>query len=845
MKKIYHILILLILSLSGYSQVYQSMPQYGYGPVKRFWVDSTLSIPTVCGVPTLKSYATKQAAIAFDSCNNRFYFYNPKTLAWDTIKGGGASIDTTSLSGRIELRLKISDTAAMLLPYLRKVDTASMSLRIASKVDSLNRSADSVYYYKNGQKYLAFRDSTGGGGQNGRWGNDTATIVLAKVRNATATTMAKGTVVMLSGATGDVASVIRANNKYDSTSARTIGLVKDAIAAGDTGWVVTQGQASKLNLGAYSEGDVLYLDSIDGGLTKTKPVAPYHGVFVCIVERANNGNGLAYVKPQNGAELSEIHDVKITSPVNNHILVYSDTQDIWKNRSAYSVIDTSKLSARIDQRVKYSDTATMLTNYARKNYFNLQNVTTNGNITDSSIKALDYYFYDKAAEDFGQQKIDFSDNSFRFTDADNNRILELFSNNISIGNDIRYGLISTDYITNNRRIDFPDTSGTFALRGDSTLFQTKYRSDTARTNTYAAISTKLSSSDSTIYQTKYRSDTARTNTYAAIKNLQPLLTGYDEANDRLGIKQMTPTSSLHINSNKNTATQSDTAGILLANSTAAINNTQSVSPPIVWQGNGWKTTATAASQDVRFRAYVLPVQGTTNPTGQWLVESSINSGAYTQLFSLTSGSGASIGPVNYSPGKINISSYNIKTAAPTENVMTLSSTETGSGGTYPTQLNFLQKGATVGWNIQSVNQGVGYTPIILNELGGNILIGTATNAGFKLDVNGTARIQNALTTAGNLVAYVSKTGAYTATATDEIIASDATSAAFTITLPTAASKTGQRYTIKKTDSSANAVTVGTTSSQTIDGSATYSLATQYKFITVVSNGSNWLIISSN
>ena len=140
-------------------------------------------------------------------------------------------------------------------------------------------------------------------------------------------------------------------------------------------------------------------------------------------------------------------------------------------------------------------------------------------------------------------------------------------------------------------------------------------------------------------------------------------------------------------------------------------------------------------------------------------ESSINSGAYEQLFSLTSGSGASIGPINYSPGKINISSYNVKTAAPTENVMTLSSTETGSGGTYPTQLNFLQKGATVGWTIQSVNQGVGYTPLILNELGGNVLIGTTTNQGARLNVAGTVRGTQFLLSALNTApATASSTG---------------------------------------------------------------------------------------
>lgn len=64
------------------------MPQYGYtGP--RFNMDSTLSIPTVCGVPTLKSNLIKKAAIAFDSCNNKFYQYNPKTFVWSEISGGG------------------------------------------------------------------------------------------------------------------------------------------------------------------------------------------------------------------------------------------------------------------------------------------------------------------------------------------------------------------------------------------------------------------------------------------------------------------------------------------------------------------------------------------------------------------------------------------------------------------------------------------------------------------------------------------------------------------------------------------------------------------------------------
>jgi hypothetical protein len=100
-----------------------------------------------------------------------------------------------------------------------------------------------------------------------------------------------------------------------------------------------------------------------------------------------------------------------------------------------------------------------------------------------------------------------------------------------------------------------------------------------------------------------------------------------------------------------------------------------------------------------------------------------------------------------------------------------------------------------------------------------------------------------LTTGGLSVGYVAQTAAYTATATDSFISCDATSAAFTVTLPTAVGASGQMYTVKKIDSSGNAVTVGTTSSQTIDGASTYSLAARWNTVTVVSNGANWLIQS--
>ena len=88
--------------------------------------------------------------------------------------------------------------------------------------------------------------------------------------------------------------------------------------------------------------------------------------------------------------------------------------------------------------------------------------------------------------------------------------------------------------------------------------------------------------------------------------------------------------------------------------------------------------------------------------------------------------------------------------------------------------------------------------------------------------------------------FVAKTANYTITTADSGIAADATSGALTMTLPTAVGAT-QLYAIKKIDASAHTVTLGTTSSQTIDGASTVVLTALDQEIVVGSNGSAWLI----
>ena len=651
----YIITILLVFCLqSAISQVYQLMPQYGYN-ANRMNFDSTLSIPTTCGVPSLKSNILKKAAIAFDSCNHRFYFYDAKTLAWDTIKGG-ASIDTTSLSNRINL-----------------------------KVDSLKKSGDSVYFYKNGTSYFAYKDSIGTG-QNGRWGNDTATIILAKVHNDAGSTLTNGEVVFLStsGTNSDAPSVRRAINKADSTSANTFGFVKGNIAANDTGWVVLSGKIEKLNTSAFANGDIIYLDSIAGGWTKTKPVAPYHMVYLGVVIKSNSGNGSIFVKCQNGYELDEIHDVKINGKVNNQILAYSDTLKVWKNRNIWSVVDTSTWSNRINAKLSISDTSVFLRD------------------------------------------------------------------------------------------------------GDSTLYQTKYRSDSSRTNIYTSIATKLNisdtsvflrDSDSSLYQTKFRSDTARTNTYTSIAAKENILTfstgltrstntitdnlavgisggqsvkggtaasdtlrlysttnatkgkiifgtsAYDEANNRLGIGTSSPSYPFDL-------TYSSSSGIAtsITKTQTALNGSDLGDGAL---SMGYTISGSGSGTELVSRVFSLSAShsytsGTiTNMRVFNLATNSAASTTTTNMDALYIENGTSAGIVtNYRGILIN------NTQGTSRAGLVVNSIAAGTNRAYVLLGTSAIPSGT--WSIYSSNADKSY-------FNGNVLIGTTTDGGYKLDVNGTAR----------------------------------------------------------------------------------------------------------
>ena len=92
----------------------------------------------------------------------------------------------------------------------------------------------------------------------------------------------------------------------------------------------------------------------------------------------------------------------------------------------------------------------------------------------------------------------------------------------------------------------------------------------------------------------------------------------------------------------------------------------------------------------------------------------------------------------------------------------------------------------------------------------------------------------------------SQTGSYTLDVADFLVECDATGGAFTVTLPSAASSgfKNKVFIVKKTDSGSNAITIDPNSTETIDGASTVTLDRQFQTIMLMSDGTNWKVLTS-
>jgi len=263
--------------------------------------------------------------------------------------GGGAGIPHTTASGTDTYTATVTGVTAYndgdaYLVRFPNGNTTSATLNI--------NSIGAVTLYRNndgpliggdiwtGAEMLCIYNSTTGGFQ---CIGTSPNSLFSYVTNDDSVTITKGQVVYAFGGTGDRMTVKLANNTGDATSAKTVGVVAStSIGVNQKGVIIIQGLLDGLSIlptSTYSDGDSIYLGATAGAITKTKPYAPNHLVYVATVTTASNGSsGRMYVRIQNGYELDELHNVQAQSPALKDTLYYDTADSQWKTNSITGIL---------------------------------------------------------------------------------------------------------------------------------------------------------------------------------------------------------------------------------------------------------------------------------------------------------------------------------------------------------------------------------------------------------------------------------------------------------------------------------------------------------------------------
>jgi hypothetical protein len=648
------------------------------------------------------------------------------------------------------------------------------------------------------------------------WVNGT---LIREIRNNTGATLTKGTIVYISGATGNKPTVTKAIATGDSTSAQTFGFVQNDILNNAEGFVVVIGDLIGLDTSAFTEGDQLYLSStVAGAFTDVKQYAPNHLVYVGIVTRSHPTLGQIEVNIQNGYEMDELHNVSAQNPSNGDILQFVTSTGLWTKvaGSTTNISEGTNLyytAARFNSAFAGKTTTDLtegtnlyFTNARARGAISLTTSGTSGAATyNSSTGVLNIPNY--ADTDTGITSLNgltaltqtfavgTSGTDFGISSATSTHTFNLPT--ASATN--RGALSSADWTTFNNKATTADLANYLPLAGGTLTGALNGTSGTFSGNLdssgkYAATSNQTSPSDGSAYFYKSSS--------GAVVSGYQFITETGGAGSRGTRLTIDNTGAATFSSSVTTGGNLSVGGsnqdsLLTINGTAGTSHSRfregSTTVGFVGGADGL-ISGQAGKLAVRGEAgLVLSGQGnapdlvitsgnvgigTTTPafngtdSGLQILKSSV--AATLRLTSSTS----NFDIANDSAGVYQIVRSNDSLYFGTNNIIrfsiassgaaTFSSSVTtggsltiGSGGNYATGSIYSDAGWGMIFRAKQASPTIAEfmwansadSELMRIKSNGNVLIGTTTDAGYKLDINGTARVSGTLRTTGNAWIY--------------------------------------------------------------------------------------------
>ena len=327
----------------------------------------------------------------------------------------------------------------------------------------------------------------------------------------------------------------------------------------------------------------------------------------------------------------------------------------------------------------------------------------------------------------------------------------------------------------------------------------------------------------------------------------------DGTNNRIGIKTASPDSTLHIAGSIHT-----TAGVRLQNIPASHNADDSV---LVWKASsqtvGYRALSTGSSQwtttgsDIYYNTGNVGI-GASSPTATLHVVPAGTSTSYGRIGNYLGDAGyfdfKADGGTDFPDSYAQIfgnaeEGLNLSFYAGSLSSISMS----GSSITYVAPENYFNGNISTYGNANFLSNRV-----VMYDDGGDTRfeLGNATNPGFLVlaDPAG-AYAFSANGNTGRLAFTGSLTTGFKSTATSITLnpntdnTVEVTASGQTINLPAVIFVAGLEFYIKLTAS--GTCTIDANASELIDGSTTYSLSAQYKYVHIKSNGTKWLVIGNN
>lgn len=593
------------------------------------------------------------------------------------------------------------------------------------------------------------------------------------VKNSSGSTIPKGTCVGFAGTDGGSGHILItpfiANGSVPSTY--FMGVTSEAIANGAFGQVMHFGELEGINTSGFTAGALLYASStVAGAFQTTAPVAPNNIILVAAAVNSKN-NGAIVVRPTLGSNFGTNESVKLTSVTDKDLLQYTVTAGIgvWENKTLSQVIGsayvpstrtitingvTQDLSANRTFNVGDMLLDTIQTVTARKDYNNntlqlVVNGTSQKTVLTNS--AIDSGSYSLAINAFGFN----ASNNLYFSKGGNNNGVFAFSNAAT------------------RTYTLKDASGTLAFTSDIPSLS-GYVQGSGTTNYVSKFTASGTIGNSQIFDngTNVGIGTASPNSILELSTTTPVL--------RI---QASSTSDFHGLEFRQGAGLDATIKQLPSSGEFRISNGRTTG----W--GGFTTFYIDTAEAARFTPSRNLLVGTTTDNG-----ARVQVSGTAQATKLVSASNAFSGTLDFGTGSFKgimdytastgLWSLNNQTAgasstayfqfqADSSPILTmLKSGNVGIGTTNPLTRLMVQdtantyvahfsglnqaNGIAIGTNSSNVAVIQGYTRtfsatnfISMQADGGNISIGSATDTGYKLFVNGNTYIRSGGNTSGS------------------------------------------------------------------------------------------------